>query len=309
MRFWWVNQNQTYQVEVPGGFLWSPKTRADGARNYFYETMTEVVPGDLVFSFKSTFIKAIGVVQRQAYEVPKPAFGGAGENWSASGWLVETEFYELPQPFKPKDFMELIGPKLNPRYAPLQANGAGLQGVYLTEISEDLGKLLISLSSAPMLEVMKEFEPLIDEDSEYEIAMEINEKHLEGDLEKIQIVKSRRGQGLFKANVRLIEEGCRVTGVTEIKHLRASHIKPWSQSDNKEKLDGSNGLLLSPHVDHLFDRGFISFTQKGELLISNKLNCAVLDDWEIEVPKNVGNFSTSQEDYLSFHRARIFKAD
>ena len=68
------------------------------------------------------------------------------------------------------------------------------------------------------------------------------------------------------------------------------------------------GLLLSPHVDHLFDRGFISFTQKGELLISSKLNSAVLDDWEIEVPKNVGNFSTSQEDYLSFHRARIFKA-
>ena len=192
MRYWWVNQNQTYRVEVPGGFLWSPKTRADGARNYFYETMTEVVPGDLVFSFKDASIKAIGIVQRRAYEVPKPAFGGAGENWLASGWLVETEFYELPVPFKPKHFMELIAPLLNSRYAPLQANSAGLQGVYLTEISQEFGKLLISLSSAPILEVMKEFEPLIDEESEYEI--EISQKHLEGDLEKIQLVKARRGQ-------------------------------------------------------------------------------------------------------------------
>ena len=307
MRYWWVNQNQTYQVEVPGGFLWSPKTRADGARNYFYDTMTEVVPSDLVFSFKDTYIRAIGVVQRKAYEVPKPAFGGAGENWLASGWLVETEFYELPAPFKPKDFMELIAPLLNPRYAPLQANGAGLQGVYLTEISVELGKLLISLSSAPMLDVMKEFEPLIDEDSEYEIKMEINQRHLEGDLEKIQIVKARRGQGLFKANVRLIEDHCRVTGVSEIKHLRASHIKPWSKSDDLEKLNGHNGLLLSPHVDHLFDQGFISFKQQGELVVSKKLNVSVLDDWEIDIPANVGAFSNLQEEFLIYHREKIFK--
>jgi len=270
--------------------------------------MTKVVPGDLVFSFKDTYIKAIGVVQRTAYEVPKPAFGGAGENWSASGWLVETEFYELPAPFKPKDFMELIGPLLNSRYAPLQANGAGLQGVYLTEISVELGKLLISLSSAPMLDVMKEFEPLFDEDSEYEIEMEINQKHLEGDLEKIQIVKARRGQGLFKANVRLIEDHCRVTGVSEIKHLRASHIKPWSKSDDLEKLNGHNGLLLSPHVDHLFDQGFISFKQQGELVVSKKLNVSVLDDWEIEIPVNVGAFSNLQEEFLSYHREKVFKA-
>lgn len=292
---------------MPGGFLWSPKTRADGARNYFYEAMTEVVPGDLVFSFKDTYIKAIGVVQRKAYEVPKPAFGGAGENWLASGWLVETEFYELPMPFKPKDFMTLIGPLLNPRYAPLQANGAGLQGVYLTEISKELGKLLISLSSAPMLEVLKEFEPFIDEDSDYEIEIEISQKHLEGDLEKIQLVKARRGQGLFKANVRLVEDHCRVTGVAEIKHLRASHVKPWSKSDNLEKLDGHNGLLLSPHVDHLFDKGFISFKQQGELLVSKKLNLSVLEDWEIDIPANVGAFTNSQEEYLTYHRLKIFK--
>ena len=62
MRYWWVNQNQTYRAEVRGSFMWSPKQNANGARNQFYENMREVSPGDVVFSFCDTRIKAIGVV-------------------------------------------------------------------------------------------------------------------------------------------------------------------------------------------------------------------------------------------------------
>ena len=56
MRYWWVNQNQTYRHEVGGGYLWSPKRNANGARNPFYESMREVAPGDLIFSFMDTRI-------------------------------------------------------------------------------------------------------------------------------------------------------------------------------------------------------------------------------------------------------------
>jgi hypothetical protein len=55
MRYWWVNQNQTYQAEVAGGYMWSPKRNNNGARNQFYENMRAVVPGDLVFSYRSHF--------------------------------------------------------------------------------------------------------------------------------------------------------------------------------------------------------------------------------------------------------------
>lgn len=61
MRYWWVNQNQTYRHELGGSYLWSPKRNANGARNPFYESMREVAPGDLVFSFVDTRIAAIGV--------------------------------------------------------------------------------------------------------------------------------------------------------------------------------------------------------------------------------------------------------
>jgi len=307
MRYWWVNQNQTYRFEVPGGFLWSPKNRVDGGRNYFYKTMEEVRPGDLVFSYCDTYIKAIGVVQRKAVTAPKPNFRTAGSNWSDEGWYVEVEFVELNYPIKPKDFMDQIRPLLADKYAPLQANGNGLQGIYLTEISSTFGELLILLSRADLPVIQHELAPLPESESEYEINLEIEARKLDGDLEKIQLTKSRRGQGIFKANVRLIEGHCRITGVSNIKHLRAGHIKPWAASNNDEKLDGYNGLLLSPHVDHLFDRGFISFKESGQVLVSKELNPRILEQWSIPANKNVGDFAPGQQEYLTYHRDVVFQ--
>jgi putative restriction endonuclease len=80
MRYWWVNQNQTYRAEVRGSFMWSPKQNANGARNQFYENMRDVSPGDVVFSFCDTRIKALGVVTGGAETGPKPDFGAAGSN-------------------------------------------------------------------------------------------------------------------------------------------------------------------------------------------------------------------------------------
>ena len=72
MRYWWVNQNQTYRAEVRGSFMWSPKQNANGARNQFYENMRQVSPGNVVFSFCDTRIKAIGVVTGDVQTGPKP---------------------------------------------------------------------------------------------------------------------------------------------------------------------------------------------------------------------------------------------
>jgi hypothetical protein len=60
----------------------------------------------------------------------------------------------------------------------------------------------------------------------------------------------------------------RITGVENPVHLVASHCKPWRDSTNDERLNGGNGLLLTPSIDHLFDRGFIGFEDNGKLIIS-----------------------------------------
>src|SRR4051812_30637617 len=72
VRYWWVNQNQTFRQEQAGGYLWSPKRNANNARNPFYDAMREVSPGDVIFSFADTFIAAIGIAQSYCFECPKP---------------------------------------------------------------------------------------------------------------------------------------------------------------------------------------------------------------------------------------------
>ncbi len=121
MRYWWVNQNQTYRHEVPGDYLWSPKRNANGNRNPFYDFMREVAPGDVVFSFADTFIKAIGIVVSNAYEAPKPLeFGQAGAYWDKIGWRVDVNFVELRLPIRPSEHMSVLGPHLPDLYSPLQ---------------------------------------------------------------------------------------------------------------------------------------------------------------------------------------------
>jgi putative restriction endonuclease len=86
MRFWWVNQKQTHRQEIGGGYLWSPKRRSDATRNQFYENMKIVAPGDMVFCYWESAVRAQGTLRSFGYDAPKPdEFGEAGRNWSQVG--------------------------------------------------------------------------------------------------------------------------------------------------------------------------------------------------------------------------------
>ena len=306
MAYWWVNQNQTYQHEVAGGYLWSPKTRADGAKNQYYANMLLVQPGDIVFSYSGTRIKAVGVAISGGYSSAKPrVFGGRGSYWSNDGWRVDVHFEEVTNPIRPKDFIGLIQPLLPGKYSPLQKSGDGIQNVYLAAIPDELGRLLIDLSQAPEIQI-----PTLKLD---DIAFDPEEQGFIADAnlketEKATLVLARRGQGEFRSRVKLIERQCRVTGVSAADLLVASHIKPWKVSDNQEKLDGNNGLFLSPHIDKLFDRGFISFEPTGKMLVSPKLDPEVLEYWGIDPKKNYGRFNADQAYFLKHHNVLEFQA-
>jgi|694.fasta_scaffold102749_3 hypothetical protein len=136
---------------------------------------------------------------------------------------------------------------------------------------------------------------------------ELLNRGLIGPVERHQIVKSRRGQGVFRDNVESREPKCRITGVSNPRYLRASHIKPWRKSSDIEKIDGNNGLMLAPHVDFLFDRGFISFEDDGTLIVSVQIEDGALESWGIPSEVNVGKFSPEQAVYLKFHRENELK--
>lgn len=312
MQYWWVNQNQTFKTEVGGGFLWSPKTRSDGVRNQFYENMCEVEPGDVIFSFCDTKIKAVGVATQRAVSAPKPDFGSAGSNWSDEGWLLTTEFVVFANPMRPKDHIDLLRSHLPSKYSPLQSSGDGNQAVYLASVPSSMAQVMIELIGPDYQSALDSLMVKIDPDVEEPVIVQekaLIERTDIGPTQKQQLINARRGQGLFRANVRLHEKSCRLTQVSDPEHLRASHIKPWKDSSDSEKIDGSNGLFLAPHVDHLFDRGFISFTDSGQLLISPAFTPSIANSWGITGGVNVGSFTNKQMSYLEYHRRNVFKAN
>ncbi|MEO8675748.1 MAG: HNH endonuclease [Casimicrobiaceae bacterium] len=308
MDYWWVNQNQTYAHEVRGGYLWSPKTNANGGRNQFYDFMRDVRPGDVIFSFCDTYIKAIGVAVGVAESAPKPtAFGSAGAYWNNEGWFLEVEFRELATSMRPREHMQLLEPTLPGRYSPIRATGEGNQGAYLAKVPVNMAATLLRLIGAEADLVIDALGAFGREHAE-ELAAEaqIKDRNDIPSTEVAQLIKARRGQGLYKSRVELIENGCRVTGLRRPEHLVASHIKPWRLSSDAEKLDGNNGLLLSPHIDHLFDRSYISFSNHGRILVSSILTPEVLAKWSIDRDRNVGAFSRDQQIYLDYHRDELF---
>ncbi len=121
-----------------------------------------------------------------------------------------------------------------------------------------------------------------------------------------QLVQARIGQGLFRSNVLRVEKSCRVTGISDPDFLIASHIKPWKVASNAERIAGANGLMLAPHIDRLFDKGFISFANDGSLLVSQKLPESVLKAWSITVPVIKKPLSPAQQVFMQYHRKHVF---
>ena len=90
--------------------------------------------------------------------------------------------------------------------------------------------------------------------------------------------------------------------------LRASHIKPWSEATNAERLDPYNGLLLAAHVDALFDKNLISFADDGSLIRSPRIDEAVLAILGISKTAKICGLDKRHTGYLTYHRARLARA-
>lgn len=318
-RYWWVNQNRTYRQERAGGYLWSPKRKSNGARNPFYDFMRIVSPGDIVLSFAGARLPSYGIVLSHCYESPKPAeFGRAGDDWSAIGWRVDIAYRDFERPLRPADHIAALGPVLPERYAPLTRDGRGLQGVYLTELQPRLMSQIALLIGAPLLDVL-ESPPSVARDLSHEdnpiqerwerrIASEIRQQQGLSSTEREQIIDARVGQGRFRSLVYRCERRCRVTLVDRPEHLIASHIRPWRHADNQQRLDPENGFMLTPNVDHLFDRGFITFSSRGKLIYSPSVDreSVLRMGFDPDVALDVGGFSSQQRQYLEFHRDEVF---
>lgn len=308
MSFYWVNHKQTFRSELNGGYIWSPMKNRNGSKNESYLNLPRTKPGDILFSYASGVIAAIGVIDGPCLEWVRPLeFGRVGEeSWNPNGWKVPVEWNLLTTPFIPKHHIEEIAPLLADKYAPIQQNGNGNQGTYLAHISSELGTLILTLAGHENTYLDSSLDAAVDNSLTDQEEVIINSDH-EDETEKAQLIKARKGQGRFRISVGKIEKNCRVTGVDQPFLLIASHVKPWKVSTNAERLDGNNGLMLSPHIDRLFDRGWISFENNGSLKVSPMLAMNVLSLWNIDPEIQARAFSNNQAGYLEYHREEVLK--
>jgi hypothetical protein len=314
MQCWWVNHAQTMRQEVDGGYLWSPVTEANGARSQFYDNMRRAAPGDLVLSYAEGRVGRIGIIADFAISAPKPTeFGSIGTYWSDTGWLLPVRWIDIPLAVRPKAILDRLAPMLPETYSPIQAQtGNGNQKAYLAAVDRtvvdlvlEAGQIQLDGLSLPATVTATDFGTALDD---------IVEGHIkqDGSLDQTvreQLARARRGQGLFRERVLGIEPICRVTGVETPTLLIASHIKPWRACQTaQERLDGFNGLMLTPHADFLFDRGLLGFEDDGRLLFSSKLsgeNAAKLGLRSSQRPSPTPLHHQARP-YFQHHRTSVF---
>lgn len=310
-RFWWVNHSDTVRHEIEGSYLWfANKVRKSKARSESDKNIQRLLPGDVVYSFAGGAVGAIGVVLGTAREAAKPlGFDSiAGYADAQHGCQVPVRFMTLANPLRTQECSAELAPVLPRKHPPILASGASNQHVVLASVpaimATTLGRLLGGEVERIVGTITESVGRSLAEDA---AAAAIQQRTDISPAHKSDLLKARHGQGVFRTNVELSEHSCRLMNVLDRRHLRATHIKPWSECDDAQKLDGSNGLLMSPHVAHLFERGYISFSDDGDLLVSQELNPVVLDKWHISVPLNVGEFRPEQCYFLGYHRREVFQ--
>ena len=123
-----------------------------------------------------------------------------------------------------------------------------------------------------------------------------------------QVILARNGQGLYRDRLLAAWGGaCAVTGLSKPDFLMASHAKPWKAASDAERLDGANGLPLIPNLDKLFDKGWISFSDDGVILVSQSLSPAAQAALGVNLSLRLRlPLSNKQKEFLRYHREKVF---
>ena len=301
-RYWWVNHKQTFKHEIAGGFLWSPKFKSNGDRNYFYDTMADAEVGDIVLSYANGKVSYFGVVVEEASTAHKPSeFGAAGDVWDNDGWFLPISWQKISPSIQPKLLWDEIQHLFPQKYSPLNGQGGGNQGCYLAEISEQIFLTLMQYSL--------EKNPILFSTIQKNLAT--TSSALRRQITEVKRTVSQRiGQLQFRNEVIKLEGACPITGVASPAFLRASHIKPWRVCETaEERLDPYNGLALAPHIDQLFDQGYITFDTSGSPILSDECPPMIPIQWGFEekISQSLIEVNSKRSKYINYHNRHVFK--
>lgn len=129
-------------------------------------------------------------------------------------------------------------------------------------------------------------------------------------------VKQRVGQCFFRnAVLGSYNSKCCITGISINTLLIASHIKPWSCSDDKtERTNPGNGLCLNALHDKAFDKGLITIDDEYKIVVSPKLKDEEIDEttksWIVNYEGNkimLPNRFLPEKRFIEYHNDVVFQ--
>lgn len=192
-------------------------------------------------------------------------------------------------------------PEINPNYVNHNMRGFSGPGK-----SDKANGIAIGISSSRMIDevlALIGLSPDLYKSPDEDIANAKLELDKLSPTTKEATIDARRGQGKFRSDLIEYWQSCAVTGCNEFKLLRASHINPWRNSNNIDRLNHFNGLLLTANLDLAFDQGLISFDINGHILIKGHLfsndNLAALN---IHSSMKLRQLDKNHQSYLAEHR-------
>lgn len=184
-------------------------------------------------------------------------------------------------------------------------NEPGKHGEWVWTLRPEVSQALDQLGWFPKVETD---DSILEDLAAFESEPETKKLKKYDNTEYETIRKSRIGQGDFRHALLDYWKGkCAVTGVENTELLRASHIKPWRSSDNQERIDLYNGLLLQPNLDAAFDACLISFSDDGQILISESLRESDLSLLGIRQGMKLSKIEAAHKPYLAYHREMFHK--
>ncbi|MDH4417711.1 MAG: HNH endonuclease signature motif containing protein [Acidovorax sp.] len=298
MAYWWVNHNKMHRAELDGGYIWCPQN-SEKVERVGYANLTLVEEGDVIFSYAKQQVGHVGVAKGPYENAPRPSHKGYSDkhrDWKEDGWRVLVDWEAANRPVHPKEYLADLAPYPGQKHGALRVTGEGKEAMYLSEVPEEVGDRLLGLLDSRALKPKRKASANADE-----IERKIRSSGLPETTKKA-LIDARVGQGLFRSALLKLYRSCPITGVSNPALLVASHIKAWKNGTNEERLDPYNGLLLAPHIDKLFDRGFISFSDSGEMLISNPGTKEVLKNWHVPSVSRIPTLGKNQRIYMAYHR-------
>ena len=254
--------------------------------------MTRVQIGDVIFSGYEQKIVAVSVTSGSAYESDPPDERDI-RKWPSRGWRIDVAFSELRSPLRYGDFVPSIVTMLPQHHSPFSSTGKSNLG-YLFALPDGAGQLLI--------EKIEATEPLFLDRA---ITTEFANKP-DGETTRDALVAARLGQGKFRDDLDEIwDERCALCALSRRELLRASHIKPWSASNNVERLDPYNGLLLAVGYDVAFDNLLITFDKNGKLVFAPDFSISDAKAVGINPDACLRQIHARHLPYLEEHRTRF----